>query len=129
MAENKNKPCFGIKRGLIIKKHWLDKILSGEKIWELRSRPTRITGRIALIESGSGMIMGETYLLGCEDMSKMKLVPGDYFFHHRVRKEEMLEKYKFAWKLRRKCTVRYSKPISYDHPQGAVVWVKLGGDR
>lgn len=32
--------------GLIIKKQWLDKILAGEKTWELRGSNTKVRGRI-----------------------------------------------------------------------------------
>lgn len=42
-----------IKKGLIIKKEWLDLILSGEKHWEMRSNITLIRGDIALIQSKS----------------------------------------------------------------------------
>ena len=45
-------------RGLIIKKKWLDKIFAKKKVWEIRSSPTNIRGRIFLIQSGSGMVVG-----------------------------------------------------------------------
>ena len=49
-------------RALIIKKPWIDLILDGEKTWEMRSRKTKITGWIGLIEQGSGLIVGRAFL-------------------------------------------------------------------
>ena len=45
-------------KGLVIKQPWLDMILRGEKTWEMRSQPCRHRGPVALIEKGSGMVMG-----------------------------------------------------------------------
>ncbi len=41
-------------KGLIIRKHWLDKILAGTKTWEMRSQKTSYRGPIALICQGTG---------------------------------------------------------------------------
>lgn len=56
-----------MKRALIIKKKWLDKILDEGKVWEMRATKTKVRGKIGLIESGSGMIVGEAYLMYCSD--------------------------------------------------------------
>lgn len=40
-------------RGLIIRKPWIDYILDGTKVWELRSTRTKIRGEIGLIEAGT----------------------------------------------------------------------------
>ena len=53
-----------MERALIIKKEWVDKILSGGKTWEMRSTKTTVTGVIGLIESGSGLLVGEATLEG-----------------------------------------------------------------
>ena len=42
-----------------IKKKYLDRILDNGKVWEMRSSKTKITGRIGLIESGSGLIVAK----------------------------------------------------------------------
>lgn len=112
---------MGIDRALIVKKEWLDKILDGSKPWELRSTKTNIRGRIALIESGTGLIVGEITLYGCSPTpipKNKKLIK-----YHRVENLELLDKWKYAWYL--KDAERYEKPIPYVHPQGAVIWVKL----
>ena len=52
-------------KGLIIKKHWLELIFQGKKIWEIRGSKTNIRGKIELIESGSGKVVGECCLVDC----------------------------------------------------------------
>lgn len=45
-------------KGLLIKKPWIDLILRGKKTWEIRGSRTFTRGRIALIESQSGTVVG-----------------------------------------------------------------------
>jgi hypothetical protein len=112
-------------KGLVIKKEWLDIILSGEKNWEIRSRYTNIRGRIALIQSGSGLVVGVANLIGCAGpLSELEF--NNNFSKHRVAPEVMAQfHYKkiFAWVLDN--AIRLSTPISYKHPIGAVTWVNL----
>lgn len=110
-----------MEKGLIIRKVWLDKILDEGKVWEMRSTRTKVTGKIGLIEAGSGLIVGEAVLLGC---SRIPIKPNTkYFNRHKVENVELLKKWKYAWIL--SDAKRYDKPIPYKHPQGAVIWVKL----
>mgnify|MGYP003341256152 FL=1 len=55
-----------MERGLIIRQSWLKKIFNDGKIWEMRSTKTDIRGKIGLIESGSGLIVGEANLVDCQ---------------------------------------------------------------
>lgn len=115
-----------IGRGLIIKKKWLDKIFDNGKVWEMRTTRTNIRGKIGLIESGSGMIIGEADLVDCG------LPLSDYqiqkMYHlHQVEDLSLLRIWKYPWKL--EGVKRYSKPIPYEHPKGAVIWVKLKKER
>jgi hypothetical protein len=110
-------------RALIIKKQWLDRIFDNGKTWEMRSYPTGIRGRICLIESGTGLIVGEAVLEGCE-----KPTYKDIFKHnkkHQIEDIRLFKRWPFAWIL--KDAKRYDKPKPYDHPQGAVIWVKIKG--
>lgn len=111
-------------RGLIIKKEWLDCIFDKNKLWEMRSSPTKIRGRIGLIESGSGLIVGEVTIIDCFRPSWSLVRHGRAF--HQVKDVKQLEKWPWAWVLRD--AKRYDKPIPYSHPQGAVIWVKLNRD-
>ena len=63
-----------MKRALIIKKNWLDKIFDEGKTWEMRSRNTKIRGKIGLIESGTGLIVGEAKIVDTLRMKHDELV-------------------------------------------------------
>lgn len=45
-------------KGLILKPHWADLILSGEKTIEIRGNNTKIRGTIGIIKSKSGSVFG-----------------------------------------------------------------------
>lgn len=110
-----------MNKGLIIKSRWLDKIFNHGKRWEMRSTRTNNGGLIGLIESGSGCIVGEAMLAGCHEVSES--VARESFHYHQVEDLELLNKWRFAWRL---CNVKkYDKPIPYKHPQGALIWVNL----
>ena len=108
-----------MERALIIKKNWLDKIFNDGKRWEMRSRNTKIRGKIGLIESGSGLIIGEAKLVDSFRIDEAGKLIGS----HQVIDLSLLDKWCYAWVL--EDVKRYDKPIPYNHPQGAVVWVKL----
>src|SRR5438552_15192109 len=62
-------------KGLIIREPWISLILSRKKTWELRSRDTRVRGRIALIQKGSGTVVGVAELVGTlPKLSRSKLI-------------------------------------------------------
>jgi len=109
---------------LIIDEPWISLILSGEKTWELRSRDTRVRGRIALIRKGSKTVIGVADLIG----TLPKLTRSDLISNiakHRVPESEISEDFKWstAWVLERARSLH--KPIPYHHPAGAVIWVNL----
>lgn len=117
-----------IERGLIIRKEWLDRIFDKGKVWEMRSRPTNVRGMIGLIEAGSGLIIGEAELIDCLsplDELDVDLKTIRYMLLHQVDDLDKLKKWKYPWVL--KNAKRYNHPIPYDHPGGAVIWVKLDG--
>jgi len=109
-------------RCLIIKKKWLNLILSGEKTLEIRGSDTHVRGKIGLIESGSGTIVGYADLL-----RTIKLDESIYEserVHHRVNKSfrELPYFHPYAWVLG---NVKRIDPVKYKHPQGAVIWVHV----
>ncbi len=89
-------------RCLCVRSPYAGQIVDGEKPIEYRSTNTRIRGMIGIIESKSGTIIGEAELY-------------DSAYN---RRED-----RFYWHLRK--ARRYKKPVPYDHPNGAVIWVKL----
>lgn len=114
-----------ISRGLVIRQPWVDHILRGEKRWELRSRSTTIRGPIALIQSGTGLVVGTASL----DDVLGPLLPGQFERAtekgHVVGTELQAVAYPklYAWVLSGARPLPH--PLPYDHPQGAVIWVRL----
>src|ERR1051325_330918 len=111
-------------KGLIIKEPWISLILSRKKTWELRSRNSQVRGRIALILKGSGTVIGVAELVGTlPKLSRSSLISN--VRKHQVPRREFHGdlKYTTAWVLRR--AARLSKPVTYRHPPGAVIWVNL----
>lgn len=107
---------------LIIKKEFLDKIFSGHKTWEIRGSKTHKRGKIGLIQSGSGTIVGECELIGCSDELTIEhfLANKD---KHQSSNNSLSYKKTYAWIL--KNAKKYEKPIKYKHPLGAIIWVKV----
>jgi hypothetical protein len=114
---------------LIILKPYLDKILSGKKTWEIRGSKCHKRGKIALIESGSGTIVGTATLVDC----KGPLTASEWNKNIRKIQSEKIRsineirygKRTHAWVL--KDAKRFKKPIKYKHKAGVVIWhpVKL----
>lgn len=112
-------------RGIVIKSPWIEMILDGRKVWEIRSRATAVRERIALIRSRSGQIFGSADLVACHGpFTREKLVLERD--KHCVPPERMAEvDYAafYAWELRD--VHRLKTPVRYQHPSGAVIWVTL----
>ena len=113
--------------GLIIRKKWLDLIFQGKKDMELRSTNCKKIERVALIESGSGLIYGDAFIFS-SILIKNKLEFVFYEGRHQYKKDFSELKRQFGytkiygWTLQ--SVFKYPKPIPYKHPQGAVIWVK-----
>ena len=111
--------------GLIIKKKWLDLIMSGKKTLEIRGcRTSHVGEEIALLESGSQKIRGF-----CTIKEVMALDKGKWEAHRdrhcvNVPWENLIKRYKtpYAWHL---SAITPKDGLAYEHPKGAVVWVNL----
>jgi hypothetical protein len=108
--------------GLLIKKQYLDLILDGSKVWELRSRNTSRRGVICLIESGSGLIRGLADLSSTIKLDKTTY-DDNYELHQIGIPYEDCRWNKYAWEF--DSVEVLDHPIAYQHPQGAVIWVNL----
>ena len=110
--------------GLIIRQPWIDKILAGDKTWELRGSRTHKRSRIALIQSGSGLVVGECDLIDCiGPLDKLMFTKNIDKHGSSYSFEELPYKQTFAWILRN--AKRYQTPKPYTHLQGAIIWVKI----
>ena len=115
-------------RAFIVKEHWGNPILDGSKPWEIRGIGTRVRGRVGVIFSGTGMIQGSVEIVGSslllrEDFDmfrKYHHIPGEF--------DSLPYEEPHIWYL--KDAIRFTEPIPYRHPQGAVIWVNLSkGER
>lgn len=116
-----------LTKALIIKKEWLDLILSGKKTLEIRGMNTKNRGLIGLIESGSGLVVGTCEIVGshtldCEHQMNEALEKGCI-----PNKERITNAYNkpHAWEIEN--AKRLDSPIKYKHPKGAIIWIVLEG--
>jgi hypothetical protein len=113
-------------KGLIVKAPWIDYILDGKKTWEIRGSNTKIRGKIALIQSGTGLVMGTAELIDCKRLSLSE--------YQEAKDRHCIEDCSIApyerihaWVLTN--AVRFQTPMPYVHPQGAVIWVNLDDEQ
>lgn len=125
---NKNDEQIIPVRGIIIRQPWVNHILNGEKTWELRGKNTKIRGPVALIEGGTGTIVGMFNITDSqgpltreqrvEAAENKQILPCEI-------DEDMYENV-YAWKVDN--VIRFPQPVRYTHPSGAVIWVTLQED-
>jgi hypothetical protein len=122
-------------RALLIREPYISLILSSRKRWELRGTPTKIRGRIGLVRSGSGLLIGECEIVGCRgpiDYPTL-LSSADISYEERqelkrdgrepYREKDDLGSKTYAWVLSKPRV--YCEPIRYRHPSGAITFVDL----
>lgn len=114
-------------RGLIIRTEPLNNILAGRKTWEIRGTRTKIRGTIGLIESGSGTIVGCCELIDCVgplSLSEMQRTVEKHGITLEHLEHNLPYLNPYAWVLSKARRLKQPKP--YDHPLGAIIWVKIG---
>lgn len=112
-------------KGLIIKPHWADLILSGTKTWEIRGKRTEVRGTIGIIKSKSGMIYGTAEIVDCISLhgpNDIDMIMENQLKHH-VPLGSIQYLKPWAWVLEN--AKKFPEPVPYKHPQGAVIWVNL----
>ena len=107
---------------LVIRKFWLDKILAGKKVWEIRSSSTKRRGWIHLAQSKSGYIRGGANLVDCFPVKRSKFLK--YKGRHCVQNLKDI-KYKNIWAWVLKGAKEYNAPFDYHHSTGAVILVRV----
>lgn len=114
--------------GLVIKPKWADLILSGQKMWEIRGRLTHKRGTIGIIKSGSGKVFGTVELTDCIPCTVGRFMA--YVEKHCIEDPKAAFHYNQAWAWAVKNPIIFPEPVPYNHPRGAVIWVKLpeGGE-
>ena len=116
-------------KGLIIDEPWINMILRGSKTWEMRKTGSKIRGAIALIKKGSGQVVGTVNLVDSlpplsaaafAKREKMHGVPPS------MQAMALSNGWRHPWVVADARPL--TKPIPYNHPSGAVIWVNLGAD-
>ena len=112
--------------GLIIKEKWNNKIFYWNKTLEIRGSQTKKLGQpIYILESGTGKVRGKCCISHCifidSEETWEKLKPAHCV---EISYEELLKIYKkpYAWVLENVETM--PDGLYYEHPRGAVIWVK-----
>jgi hypothetical protein len=120
---SRRKKQESLTRGLIVWSYPLEQILRGSKTWEIRSRAAHVRGRIGLIESGSGTVVGTCELVDCKGpLTREQRRTGAR--RAGFPRGETIGPGTYAWVLKRARRLR--QPVRYRHPRGAITWVKLG---
>ena len=107
-------------KGLIVEEPWLELILSGKKTWEMRKRPWRHRGEIALIRKGSLHVYGVATLVACRGPLTLEELAASERFHRNHKDNQMnsaANGYSVAWVLEN--ARRLPKPIPYHHKNGS----------
>ena len=109
-------------RALVIKKPWVDLILAGAKIWEIRGAPTNLRGPVFLAASGTRALVGRVTITNCFEIGHDDLPK---YVHQHCIADCSIVRYKrvFAWAL--EGAERFEVPREYTHARGAITWVKL----
>ena len=116
-------------RGLLVRDPFASQILDGEKVWEIRGRPTQIRGMVVIIKSGTGRTFGTVNLvrvlgpLELDDLVTAPELPREEREEFRRNGLPYSKTYAYVFTNPR----WFEKPIPYRHPSGAVTWVRLPG--
>lgn len=111
--------------GLIIAKPWIDLILGGEKTWEMRSKPYKKTGYIALIGKGTRSVLGIAKIDGYSGKLSLAELKQSEKKHRVPASKYESSDYKWFVAMYLSHIVSFAKPIPYEPRAGAVIWVKL----
>lgn len=111
---------------LIVREPWIDLILSGKKTWEMRSKGTAVRGTVALIRKGSGAVCGVVDVVdSLPAVAAAELAATQD--RHRIPPAQFEEvaraRWLTPWVMARPRPL--AQPVRYDHPSGAVTWVRL----
>lgn len=114
-------------RGLIVRDPYASQLLDGEKVWEIRGRPTQIRGPVVIVKQGSGRAFGTAELvrvlgpLDIDDLVGAPEVPEQE--RDELKRDGLPYRNTYAYVFTN--PQRFESPVPYQHPNGAVTWVRL----
>ena len=108
---------------LVIRDPYASMVVKGIKIWEIRAQPCRMRKRVCI--GCGGKIIGEATIVDCRPMTGAMYKQVNM---HRVQNFDMIQSWKegtqlWAWVFTN--PRKYTTAIPYDHPRGAINWVKI----
>ncbi|MBO9608062.1 MAG: ASCH domain-containing protein [Paenibacillaceae bacterium] len=115
-----------IDRALVIREPYASRIVDGTKKWEIRGSGTLIRGKIAIIAGGTGTMIGScelTDVIGPLSLDEYTLSYEQRGLRQIEACDKLPYKQTFAWVMSH--AKRFRSPVAYEHPNGAVIWVKL----
>ena len=112
-------------RALLIRHPWIDMILDGRKTWEIRGSATATRGTVALVPSHSGTVIGVCDVVDCVGPLTAEVFRKNAKKAGMQPSEAKLGWYRqtYAWVMTKPRYLR--RPVPYEHPSGAVIWVRL----
>jgi hypothetical protein len=117
-------------KALVIDEPWISLILQGSKTWETRKTGCSHRGPIALIRKGSGQVVGLARVIDslAELDTPQSYAAAERFHSIPADRQEraFADGWRTPWVLTDVRTL--GRPVSYQHPSGAVIWVNLGAD-
>ena len=109
------------KFALLLKKHWLDKILLKGKIWEIRGSDTGKIGQTIFL-ANKASIYGETTLTRTFAVTTEKLKQNAH--KHQIKDlDDVKYTSPHVWELRN--TKRYEKPMPFKRVPGQMIWCRV----
>jgi hypothetical protein len=113
---------------LLLRQPWIDEVLRCEKKWKFRGSRTGTRGRIALIQSGTGTVVGTCDLVSVEgsiSVATLRRTTSKHGVPAASFKNGLPYKKTCAWVLRGARKLR--RPVPYDHPSGAEIHKMTSG--
>lgn len=114
-----------VDRCMVLPKHSIDLILSGDKKWVLGARPTSIRGVVGLIDRETGFIHGIADVSGCYRKPFPNLESLMHYEHlHRVSAETIRAsrgKCGYPWVVSNPLTIKSTVPS--EKPKSSAIWV------
>jgi len=115
-----------LKVALVVKDEPLERILSGQKTWEMRTTHTRKRETVALAKKGTGQIFGLADIIdSCGPLSDATM--NSTVAMHGIDPSRLMvaetAKYRYAWVLAN--VRRLPDPIPYSHTKGAQSFILL----
>jgi|SaaInl0LU_22_DNA_1037365.scaffolds.fasta_scaffold09909_2 hypothetical protein len=116
-----------IDNGALIMEHThLQKIISGEHTWELRTTKFKKSGYIGLVEKGSKQICAYAKIAGYYGPLSKEELKASKSKHGVLAKDYNAKDFKRLNAIELCEVVELPSPINYEHKPGAVIWVKVG---